>query len=340
MASTKITRSRSSSEHNQPKHGDRLRYSVSLIQQANKQFYSVTIPTDILAACCFVTSRKEDPKAGFQRVLDEKRARDIANYIDNEEGTIPGSIILSAQPNAQLEIVGRSKTIEFTFDEKAFLVLDGQHRVYGFSLAERALRVPVVIYSGLTPTEEARLFIDINTKQRQVPNELLLDIKQLAEKESDKEILLRDIFDLFHNEPTSSLFGMTSPSTRQKDKISRVTFNLAFKPALTVFNAPDAKNVFKITNAYIGAFSDAFSEAKLSEKLLSPAVFRAIMDTFPEVAQITAAQHGKEFTKTKFAAVINPIANQLSASKIEKNGKSVKELSNMFSRFMKNDFSI
>ena len=94
-------------------------------------------------------------------------------------------------------MVSGGKTVEFTFNPKSFLVLDGQHRVYGFSLAETALRVPVVIYSGLTPTEEARLFIDINTKQRQVPNELLLDIKQLAEREDGRESLLREIFDRF-----------------------------------------------------------------------------------------------------------------------------------------------
>lgn len=322
------------------KPGDRLRFSVSLIQQANKKFYSVTIPTEILASCCFVTSRNEDPKAGFQRVLDKQRALDIARYIDNEEGTIPGSIILSAQPEAQIELVGQSKTIEFTFDPKAFLVLDGQHRVYGFALAQRAMRVPVVIYSDLTPTEEARLFIDINTKQRQVPNELLLDIKRLAERESDKEILLRDIFDLYNEDPSSSLLGLMSASARQRNKISRVTFNLAFKPALAVFNAPEARNVFIITNAYLGAFHDALSQAGLQDKLISPMLFRAIMDTFPEVAQISAAQHGKEFTKSKFSTVINPIITQLSASKIEKSGKSVKDLSAMFSRFMKNDFSI
>ncbi|EMK3527563.1 TPA: DGQHR domain-containing protein [Pseudomonas aeruginosa] len=327
-------------KHSAPKEGERLRFSASLIQQANKQFFSVTIPTSILAECCFVTSRNEDPQTGFQRVLDKKRAKDIANYIDSGEGTIPGSIILSAQPDAQLELVGGSKTIEFTFTQKAFLVLDGQHRVYGFSLAERAFRVPVVIYSGLTPTEEARLFIDINTKQRQVPNELLLDIKQLAERESNKEITLRNIFDLFTDEPSSALYGLTSASARKKNKLSRVTFNLAFKSVLTVFNSPDPQNIYKITNSYISAFYDALSEAEAGEKLVSPIVFRAIMDTFPEVARISAAQHGKEFTKSKFASVISPIAQQLSAAKIEKMGKSVRDLSGMFSRLIKKDFSI
>ena len=107
-------------------------------------------------------------------MLDEKRAQQIADYVDVGFGTIPTSIVLSAQPAAQLKIVGSGKTLEFLDVPKAFLVLDGQHRVYGFSLAKTALRVPVVIYNNLSPKDESRLFIDINTRQRPVPNELLL----------------------------------------------------------------------------------------------------------------------------------------------------------------------
>ena len=321
-------------------HGERLRYSASLILQAGKQFYSVTMPTDILAKCCYVTSREEDPSTGFQRVLDKKRALDIARYIDQEEGTIPGSIILSAQPDAELKLIGGGKTIEFTFNPKSFLVIDGQHRVYGFSLADSALRVPVVIYSGLTNTEEARLFIDINTKQRQVPNELLLDIKQLAEREGEKDILLREIFDLYSSDAGSALLGLMSAAARQKNRISRVTFNLAFKSVLPVFTSPTSRAVYQVTNAYVGAFSDALAEAGLQDRITIPTVFRAIMDTFPEVARISAAQYGKDFTKSKFSVVINPIVQGLTESKFDKYSKTVNDLSSMFAKFIKKDFSI
>lgn len=76
----------------------RLRYSVSLVRQGNHAFYTLTMPSDVLARTCSVTTRKEDPKRGFQRELDEKRAREIAHYIDEGVGTIPNSIVLSAQP--------------------------------------------------------------------------------------------------------------------------------------------------------------------------------------------------------------------------------------------------
>src|SRR5690606_35731265 len=113
---------------------------------------------------------------------------------------------------AELRTLPGGRSLEFTKNPKAFMVLDGQHRVYGFSLAKKKLRVPVVIYTGLSRTEEARLFMDINTKQKPVPNPLLLDIKALADAEEGDEPLLRSLFDLFHEDPHSVLSGLTTPA--------------------------------------------------------------------------------------------------------------------------------
>ena len=95
---------------------------------------------------------------------------------------------------------------EFHDVPKAFLILDGQHRVYGFALAKSELRIPVVIYNGLSLLNESRLFIDINTKQKPVPNELLLDIRKLAEYQEDTDRrLLGQIYDTFNSEFDSPL---------------------------------------------------------------------------------------------------------------------------------------
>ena len=121
-------------------------------------------------------------------------------------GTIPGSIILSAQSEADLKYDTSNRTVSFRKHPRAFLILDGQHRVYGFHLAKKKrLRVPVVIFNDLPKFEEVRLFMDINTKQRPVPNELLLDIKRLAETETNEEAILRDVFDQFDKARDSPL---------------------------------------------------------------------------------------------------------------------------------------
>ena len=99
---------------------ERLRYSVSTVRQGKHVFYTLTMPSEVLSRTCMVSTRKEDPKLGFQRELDEKRAAEIAHYIDNDVGTIPSSIVLLAQEEAFLKIVGKGKTLEFNNTLRAF----------------------------------------------------------------------------------------------------------------------------------------------------------------------------------------------------------------------------
>jgi hypothetical protein len=58
-----------------------------------------------------------------------------------------------------LEYIRSTRTLRFRNTPRAFLILDGQHRVFGFQKAQATLRVPVVIYNDLSKAEEARLFI-------------------------------------------------------------------------------------------------------------------------------------------------------------------------------------
>jgi DGQHR domain-containing protein len=116
--------------------GDTISYTASLVRQGKYRFFTLTMPSNILAATCTVDKRIENPILGFQRRLDIRRAREIARYIDSGFGTIPGSIILSAQPEADFKYNRAKRTISFKKNPRAFLILDGQHRVYGFHEAK------------------------------------------------------------------------------------------------------------------------------------------------------------------------------------------------------------
>lgn len=211
-------------------------YSAVPLEQNQQRFYFTTIPVSSLFPYCFVARRSEDPKTGFQRRLNQNRAEDIANYLNDGLGSIPTNIVLSAQPEAGVEYNGRSKIISYQPMQGAFLVLDGQHRLWGYEICrqkyKRELRVPVSIYIGLTRAEEARLFIDINTTQIGVPSALLLDIKQIAEIESTSEQILRGLFDDLNSDVASPLRKLLSPSKSVSGKISRVTFNKAMMPVI------------------------------------------------------------------------------------------------------------
>ena len=125
--------------------------SVTLITQGEHRFYSGTMDIELIAATCSTNPRALDPDSGFQRTLDENRANEIAEYI-RSGGTIPSSIILSAQENAQLSYSSKNRSITFFSDLAVFLILDGQHRVFGYKkLLHEGVkyRIPVIIYNEL-----------------------------------------------------------------------------------------------------------------------------------------------------------------------------------------------
>jgi DGQHR domain-containing protein len=266
-------------------------YPALLLSQNKSRFYFSTIPVDDLFNNCFVARREEDPIQGFQRALSENRADDIAKYLAAGKGSIPSNVVLSAQAEAELQYNTRSKTISFRRVERAFLVLDGQHRLWGYQKCAVRHRVPVAIYEGLTRAEEAKLFIDINTNQRGVPVALLLDIKQLAEMETAKESLLREFFDDLQQDSQSALRGKLARAKSVPNRISRVAFNRAVEAALNseVVRSLAKEDIYRLVRNYINAF-----DAELSDKsmLTKATYFEAIFGMFDEIVRETRTTHG------------------------------------------------
>jgi DGQHR domain-containing protein len=318
----------------------KLRYSSSLVTQNDHRFYTLTMPSSVLARTCFVISRDEDNMEGFQRLLDKKRAQEIADYIDTGFGTIPTSIVLSAQEDAQFKVIGRGKTVEFNDVPKAFLILDGQHRVFGFALANSELRVPVVIYNGLSRRDESRLFIDINTKQKPVPNELLLDIRKLAEYQEDTETLLGQIFDAFNTEADSPLLGLLSPSKRQSAKISRVTFNRALKAHIGIFGGTDTYEIYVALSAFVRAFVGGLKKLKAEKTITNPTVFRSAMLLFPEVGQRLVDKYGKKYTADNFSTILAPMFDRMKSNAFKNPGGNAEALRKSMSKAMKSQFTL
>ena len=304
----------------------KLGFAFSLVIQGKHRLYSLSVQSDVLARTCFVTTRDEDAESGFQRVLDERRADLIADYIDKGLGTIPSAVVLSAQPEAELKVLANRTSLEFNDTPRAFLVLDGQHRIWGFKKAKTQLRVPVIIYNDLSKQQETRIFIDINTKQRPVPNELLLDIKKLADYETSDEKLLGEIFDSFHRDKKSPLYGLTSPTKRSKGTISRVTFNNSVKPVMTLFSEKSSDSIYSALSAYMAAFVTSAKQHKHKVDITNPTTFKASLWLFQDVAQRVKDLFGAQYTRQNFEAVLLPVFERVKSSKFKNPGNSATAL--------------
>lgn len=294
-------------------------YPALALEQNGQKFYVVTIPKEDVFPFCYVAGRDEDPKDGFQRTLDYNRARDIARYLDDSIGSIPTNVVLSAQPDADVEYNSKSKLIKFKRLSKAFLVLDGQHRLYGYGLTTKKHRVPVSIYVGLSKKEEVSLFIDINTTQRGVPAALLLDIKHLAERETIAETELRNLFDYLASEPDSPLHGLLSPSQSARGKIARPTFNRAVDPALksqVMDQLPSTKRFLLFKN-YIKAVEGCLSEPRL---LALSVYFEAFCEIFDEVLRLARERH-LNYKPESLTKILAPVKT-IDLSRISSGGKT------------------
>lgn len=271
----------------------RISMKALTCKQNQKTFYVAVMTSDDLREMCFVSRKIQDAKKGFQRLLNTKRAKAIAAYLDNGEGVIPPALILSAQPLAQIHY--NPDSYELTMERKAnaLLVLDGQHRLYGLLEAEKKYDIPVVIFNSLNTQEEIRQFIDINTTQKGVPTALLLDIKSQAGTESKIEERQRILFDRLNSE--SVLAGYLLPNESKTGKISRTTFNQSTKAIFTDGPLADYSDemIFKAVANYLAAIDSIFKRSESSAaKLTKNILFKSVMSLFNDVCDKCLAIYG------------------------------------------------
>ena len=264
----------------------RISLDAICCKQNDQLFFITCINSDVLKEMCFVSRKKEDPKKGFQRLLNNKRAKEIAKYLDNAKGIIPSALIVSAQPNAKLRFDKNTNKLSFDVISESLLVIDGQHRLYGLYEAEGKYEIPVVLFDSLKTSDEVKLFIDINTTQKGVPTALILDIKNQAGTETKLEERQRELFDKLNTD--SVLAGYLLPNESKTGKISRTVFNTSTKQVFENGPISDLGDelIYKTLKNYLEAVDVIFKEtgnpnARINKTIL----FKCIMTIFNEVCE-------------------------------------------------------
>lgn len=312
---------------NLAKEGTVVRYFAIKCEQNGIPFFLSMIPSSILVGTSFV-SRREDSSDGFQRLLNPTRAKAIANYLDKERKVIPSALILSSQLRSNFTYLEKTHEIEFTCSENSFLVIDGQHRLFGLQQASNSYETPVVIFDKLKSSDEVRLFIDINTTQKGVPSALLLDIKSKAGTETKIEERQRILFDRMNTE--SVMKGKFSATKTSRGKISRTLF---YESTLSVFSSGNLKlesddTIFKAVSNYIDAFYQTLTMSKNSSAEITKSIyFKSCFNLFHEVSERTI----KEYNNLKvesFLKVLEPISTLQFDRYVGTSNQAVKTITN------------
>lgn len=174
------------------------------VRQPLGEFYAVSLSARILLTVTYSNAlRVEEADArsgwysleGTQREYDEKRTKEIGRYLDGTEAAFPNSIILGANYAENGKYVGddeedRSWTISrekssgrlsltIPSAEKLAAIIDGQHRLGGFSHAAPAaldMELLCSVYLDLPAPFQAYLFATINFNQKKVDKSLAYEL--------------------------------------------------------------------------------------------------------------------------------------------------------------------
>lgn len=136
--------------------------------------------------------RREDPEDGFNRIVNQTRAQQIARTVLEEKRAFPNAIVLATK-RKRLEYNASTATLRMPATV-SFLVVDGQHRLWAQKYSDEEGRYPCVIHVDRTPAQMAELFLEINDKQRRVPSSLRWDLYRLVRGDQDHaKIMTSDI---------------------------------------------------------------------------------------------------------------------------------------------------
>jgi len=153
---------------------------AALVRQGVLRLYATSLQVRDLMRPNFYTINKLDPAdeaSGFQRLLNEGRAKRLSEYLIDghaeRDAFLPTSIFLATSKSIQFD--SSTHTISFDVDEVGPLsVVDGQHRIAGLVLAAEKnpefleFEVPVNIAVELDDISQMCHFLIVNTTQKSV----------------------------------------------------------------------------------------------------------------------------------------------------------------------------
>jgi len=203
------------------------------------KYYLFLIQPEKLFKIAYVHRRekgilKEVGKA-YQRMVSKQRIEKIGKFID-DGNSFPNNIIINFNkkpifnPNQKIEEVSGISygTLKFPPYYGCAWIIDGQHRLYGYSKSKHASdpkhALPVVAFESLGVKEQANLFVNINQEQKAVNQNLLWelypDIYEGSEDEGQQVLRTISLISQKLNSDESSVFfkHIQIPSISTEDK--------------------------------------------------------------------------------------------------------------------------
>jgi len=152
---------------------------LPVVQNIGPFFVAVADASDVIDICS-AQERKLDALEkyiGVQRPLNEERVKEIKKYVETSDASFPNSIILSLNPEMYSV---KGDFIYIKRDKSSANIIDGQHRLSGFSKNSKGFQLILTLFPELEFEEQSYLFSVINTKMTRINPALSQDLYEFA----------------------------------------------------------------------------------------------------------------------------------------------------------------
>lgn len=215
----------------------------------------------------------ESNDEGVQRRLQIERINSIKKFIESDQQSfLPNTVLLSADiskyPDLEEKYVNYELNefgeLEFP-DDFLFSIIDGQHRLAGLSQVEHHIlqefEIAAVILFNVSKSTAAKLFADINGKQKAVNKSLIYDLYANIDKDSLNDIKrFHTICENLYKSEKSPLYRQIKMLGIGGGAISQAFFIDYVKEAVnkTGLAKHNTQNIFDNLFYYFRAYQESF----------------------------------------------------------------------------------
>jgi DGQHR domain-containing protein len=279
--------------------------------------------------------RIKDPKKGFQRMVRDDRATEIAFNVLDQHRTFPNAIVLATDVSS---LVFKKGVLTFPSSIE-FFVVDGQHRLWSQTFSQFEAKYACVIHLGLSESEMAEIFLEINDNQKRVPSSLRWDLFRLVRSDEDPYALRAvDLIWELNKDSTGPLYQRVDLTGEQHEiHLKQGSLAPEIKTlASTVLETLDFSEQYDILTKYFVAIRDLDADGWREARgpFYANRVIRVLLRLLPDLV-IHSQKAPAKITSKEYAAVlsrINPESLAPAAIRAKQGSAGMKDLFDMLKK--------
>ena len=212
-------------------------------KMGNLTYYSFSIEPERLLKISYVLHRNHanrDMMPTYQRLIKKNRLTQIRDFVNNG-GYFPNSLIISIDdpkqrirfepaPQVIKNSVSKIGTLYLPKQYQSAYIIDGQHRLYGYSESRFAKTnsVPVVAFVNMSQERQVEIFMEINENQKAVSkslrNTLIINMDFCSNNlNKRRQAVMLDIAQKLGEKPESPLYGRVITGENTKTLMRCIT---------------------------------------------------------------------------------------------------------------------